>query len=111
MTPFNVFRRPLTVRRQVAFVGLAYDVAGEALEPDEVTLSIRGSVQPATGEQLQSLPENRRDVESYMIYTDTALETQDIIEINAVDFEVQGRDSWQNNIINHNAYLVQKVMA
>jgi len=35
--------------------------------------------------------------------------TADIVTINGVGFVVQRKSPWQNNIVNHNAYLVQKV--
>jgi len=96
MTPFNVFRRPLTVQRKTAGT---YEEDG------------------ATGKALQALPEAQRDLETYTLYTDTALNvanqdagtTADIVTINGVGFVVQRKSPWQNNIVNHNAYLVQKV--
>jgi hypothetical protein len=114
MTPFNVFRRPLTVQRKTAGT---YEEDGLFVEGVESTLTIQASVQPATGKALQALPEAQRDLETYTLYTDTALNvasqdagtTADIVSINGVGFVVQRKSPWQNNIVNHNAYLVQKV--
>jgi hypothetical protein len=114
MTPFNAFRRPLTVQRKTAGT---YEEDGLFVEGVSSTLSIQASVQPANGEALQALPEAQRDLETYTLYTETALHvssqdlgtTADIVTINGVGFVVQRKAPWQNNIINHNAYLVQKV--
>ena len=114
MTPFNAFRRPLTVQRKTAGT---YEEDGLFVEGVASTLPIQASVQPANGEALQALPEAQRDLETYTLYTETALNvssqdlgtTADIVTINGVRFVVQKKAPWQNNIINHNAYLVQKV--
>lgn len=126
MTPFNVFRRPLTIRRPLFANGseliasnepitpqngTLYDDAGLALDTLEVTLDIRASVQPANGKVMQALPENRRDIETYSLFSNTTLFTGDIVQINSMDYEIQAVESWQNNVINHNQYVAQKVMA
>jgi len=70
MTPFNVFRRPLTVQRKTAG---SYDEDGLFSEGLITTITIQASVQPANGAILQALPEGQRNLESYTLYTDTPL--------------------------------------
>lgn len=114
MTPFNAFRRPLTVQRKTAG---AYDDDGLFVEGAVSTLTIHASVQPLTGEALQALPEAQRTIEGYSLYTDSTLHvasqdlgtTADVVTINGVAFTVQRQQAWGNGIINHNAYVVQKV--
>jgi hypothetical protein len=124
MTPFNAFRRNLTVKRRGV---VTYDATtGLAVAGTSTTSTIKASVQPVGGnsittvggQMLQALAENRRALESYLIYTDSMLDMADettgkqgdLIDIGGRDFEVQGVRIWQNGIINHNVYIVQRVM-
>jgi hypothetical protein len=126
MNAFNVFRRPLTVRRPIldddepilagdgdiqVQNGTYYDDAGLALPVIGAELTILASVQPASGKVMQSLPENRRDIETYSLFSDYALETGDIVEIKGNEYEVRTIEAWDNNVINHNQYVAQRVMA
>ena len=114
MTPFNAFRRPLTVQRKMAGY---YDDNGLFVQGVTNTLKILASVQPLTGEDLQSLPEAQRTLDGYTLYTDTTLNvasqdtgiTADVVLINGVSFDVQRHQTWGNGIINHNVYVVQRV--
>jgi hypothetical protein len=114
MTPFNAFRRPLTVQRKTAGT---YEENGLFVEGVTSTLTIQASVQPLTGEALQALPEAQRTLEGYTLYTDATLNvasqdtgtTADAVAINGVYFTVQRQQAWGNGVINHNAYVVQKV--
>lgn len=126
MTPFNVFRRQLAVRRPLEVTqglvvwpedgstiqnGTLYDNEGLAVPQVEAQLTIMASVQPASGKVMQALPENRRDIETYSLFTNAPLATGDIVEINSADYEIHAVESWQNNVINHNQYVAQRVMA
>jgi hypothetical protein len=114
MTAFNVFRRPLTVKRQTAGF---YDDNGLYVEGSTTQLVIKGSIQPANGEALQALPEAQRTVETYSLFTDASLNlasqqngiTGDVVNINNIAFMVQTKQPWQNNVVSHNVYLLQKV--
>lgn len=114
MTAFNVFRRPLTVERKTAGY---YDENGLYVEGATKKLVIKGSIQPANGEALQALPEAQRTVETYSLFTDASLNladqakgiTGDVVNIKNIAFMVQTKQPWQNNVVNHNVYLLQKV--
>lgn len=114
MTPFNAFRRPLTVTRKQAG---SYDDNGLYVEGSTSSLTIQASVQPLTGEVLQALPEAQRTLEGYTLYTDSTLNvasqdagtTADLVTIGGVAFDVQRQQAWGNGIINHNVYVIQKV--
>lgn len=123
MTPFNTFRRDLTIKRRGT---VEYDETGLAVFSNESILTIKGSVQPASGNEITQTAgamvthgdENRRNLEAYVVYTnsqlvisDQATATQgDLITIHGRDFEITALRSWQNGIINHNAYIAQGVM-
>jgi hypothetical protein len=123
MSPFNAFRRNVKVKKRGT---VSYDATGLAVTANVTTTTIKASVQPVGGntlttvggQMLQALPENRRVLESYLIYTDALLDTADdrtakrgdLIEINGRDFELQGMRLWQNGLINHNVYIAQLVM-
>lgn len=47
-------------------------------DPSPTTLSIEAAIQPASGRQLQRLPEGKRNSESIGIWTTTALRTADV---------------------------------
>ena len=79
--------------------------------------SIRGTFQPATGDDLQSLPEGRRLDQTFRIFTKSQLTgpTQDnqgagdLITVFGNDYEVVQVQPWQNTIISHYSALVQGV--
>jgi len=116
VTPFDVFRRDITVYRRAAG---SYAAGGLYQQGTETSFVITASVQPATGEALQALPEGQRNLETYAIYTDSELKVAgeapasqgDQLLINGRRFEVQSQRDWQNNVVNHRVYLAQKVSA
>jgi len=81
------------------------------------TFPILASVQPAGPRDLQSLPEERRNRQSYLIFTDTQLLTVDVpgvtnpdtLVIDGETYEVSGPSAWQNSIIDHYEVIVQKI--
>jgi len=111
---FGVFRKPLTVKRTTAgaYVG-GFWVEGGLVTPAPV---IRASVQPASQDDMQLLPEGRRISGAYRLYTDDDLmvangtQNADVIEIAGADYEVMADASWQNSIINHRSYLLARVV-
>lgn len=106
-------RKTLTVKR---FSSGDY-VLGHWVEGTESQFTIKASVQPVKGPELQSMPEGRRDSQIYKLYTDTKLngidkqgkKSPDIVVIDGEDFEVVSPEPWQNQIINHYKIFVIKV--
>jgi prephenate dehydratase len=74
-----------------------------------IPFTITGSVQPTSGDKLQTLLEGKRVSSIYEIITDTKLEvtdpltgkTGDIVTIFGQDHEVIQCMPWQNNILPH----------
>lgn len=69
-------------------------------------IPIRCTVQPATPEDLQSLPEGRRQSRAFRIFTRAflravATKNPDQVQINGERYELLSVQIWQNNIINH----------
>ena len=111
--PFGIFRRPLVVHREAE--GSWQDGVwgpGESIE-----INIRASVQPSRQEDMEMLPEGRRSTEALRLYTDAELRTidpdgqtqPDRVDIGGIMHEVTARAPWQNNIINHNRYVVTRL--
>ena len=89
---------PYTVtRRQRA----AY-ARGIAQPTNDFTITIKASVQPATGKDLLRLPEGRRSNETRVLYTTTQLDCGDVdgpyeaatVPIDGAFWEVQHCESW-----------------
>lgn len=104
----------LTVKRKAEGY---YDTDGfYKLSGSDSQFTITASVQPITGAEMKLLPENRREEEMLKIYTDSSLRTteqlnefnSDIVVINNIDYEVVKSFTWQNNVINHNKYILAR---
>ena len=75
---------------------------GRAVAGATSTLTISASVQPANGRDLQRLPEERRSVETRVIYTRTELRVgaqdaafeSDLVAIDGKNWEVQNVQDW-----------------
>lgn len=110
---FNIFRKEVAV---ISKTEGAY-VNGFWIEGSEVTTTIKASVQPISGKDVELLPEGKRLNESFKLFTDSELKVSiegtnqngDIISIYESLYEVVGREIWQNNIINHRAYLISRI--
>jgi len=107
------FRKPITVKRPTAgsYVNGLWVATSTPTE-----IIIQASVQPATTEDLQSLPEGRRQLGAYKLYTDTQLQSvlenannPDIVVINGEDYEVAQVEPWQNGIVNHYKILAVRI--
>lgn len=91
-------------------------VDGRWVAGDATPFAIQASVQPATGNDLKSLSENRRSGSIYALYTDSAMQTldedlklqPDVVTLHDGDYEVVHAERWQNNIINHWKVLVRR---
>lgn len=111
-SPFSAFRRPLVANRKP----MGTYVNGVWTEEAGLDFTILASVQPATPEDLQSLPENRRTFTAYRIYTDvimlSALEgvrNPDTVTINGEQYEISQVAMWQNGVINHYRCLAVRI--
>lgn len=113
MSAFDVFRKPLTVYRPSngAYVNGVWVESG-----DDVVLTINASVQPATTEDLQSLPESRRNLGAYRLYSSEPFQTitegsknPDIVQIYGDDYEIAESSPWQNGVQNHHKSLAVRV--
>lgn len=119
MTPFEFFRTPIQIRRQTAGVY----VNGKRVEGPYTIINATASIQPLKGQEVELLPEGRRDSESYKMYTSTqiygiepqpTLQNPDQITVlkgpfTGLVFEVIQINTWQNNpnfnIVNHYKYI------
>lgn len=113
MSPFNVFRRTVSGTRKTA----GGWIEGEWVEPSEDPITIRASVQPASQEDVQLLPEGRRLTGAYKLFTNDTLQVAiegdnsqfpDVIHLPHGDYEVLAQAPWQNGIISHNEYIVSR---
>lgn len=107
-----IFRRPVTIERQApgGFVnGLWQPGAIEAV-------TILASVQPASGRDMERLPEGRRQAGAVRIFTDATLQLEagaqkaDRIVLPQGTYEVAIADEWQNGIMPHNTYLCVRIV-
>lgn len=118
MTPFEIFRSPLTLFRQNA----GSYVNGIWIQIGETALAITASIQPTTGEEILSLPEARRNRKTYALFTSTKinlllpLRNPDQIVIFGERYEIIRVEPWQNNpavfsIINHYKFYASAIEA
>lgn len=109
------FRQAMTYTRLAA--GTRVD--GHWVEGAGVAATFYASKQPASGEDLQALPEGRRAGSVYALFTDTALRTADPenqvnadrVPIDGRDYEVLHVEPWQNGVLSHYKILVGRVNA
>lgn len=78
--------------------------------------NVRCSVQPMSPAALLALPEGRRELRSYTIFTSKKLndvndQNPTRVTIESEDYEVFSCNGWQNQIINHYEIIVQKIQA
>jgi|GEM_PF-1730130 len=117
-TPFEFFRTPITLRRP----NPGTLVNGRWVEGAYVDSEITASIQPLTGEDMQELPEARRESEGYNMYTSTQVRTvqeagsnqnADRVLFFGKEFEVHQVRPWQNNtnftIVNHYRYFILRI--
>lgn len=104
MSAFSVFRKSLSLTRK----GAGSYVDGVWVDGANQALTIKASVQPATPEDLLSLPENRRTAAAYRLYSDFAFRgaledahNPDRVVIGGENYEVTAVSIWQNGVIPH----------
>lgn len=99
--------------RKYALTGTRYSAGSNAkgiITPGSTSpISFTSSVQPLNGKEMETLPEGRRQAETYRLYTDFALNTvdeknkvkADRVVIFTKTFEIIKVDVWQNQVIPH----------
>lgn len=123
MTPFEFFRTPIEILRQLE----GSYVNGKFVEGGFITIAATASVQPLKGQEVQLIPEGRRDSESYKMFTSTQifgiepqrpLANPDQVTVlkgpfTGRIFEVIDINTWQNNpnfnIVNHYEYIALRL--
>jgi hypothetical protein len=107
-----IFRKSVTVKRRAA----GSFVAGVWTPGAPSTTTIQASVQPASAEDMQRLPEGQRQTGAVRLYTNdtllTAKGTQeaDIVVTEQGEYEVSVADVWSNGLIPHKSYLCARVV-
>lgn len=103
------FRKALSRK---ARTGGAY-VNGVWAGESETTTTIQGSVQPTTGRQRDNIPEGYDSPSALLVITDTKLVTADAegqrgdrIQFDGEWYAVVNREPWQNDVLNHYAYVI-----
>lgn len=106
------FRKPVRAFRYAAGTTTGGYIAGGT----ETEFSILASVQPLKPNEIQCLPEGRRNSKAFRLYSNTALQMlegtnakPDQVLLFGERYEVIGHGPWQNDVINHNKYIVVKV--
>lgn len=109
--PFKRFHKDYTVKR-VTSAGFQN---GYAIRDVESTFTVSGSMQPLSANELNSLEEGRRKQGVAKFYSGTKLQDSDkcqftdVIEFDGSDYEVVRLLNWQNDVISHYKYLIQRV--
>ncbi len=83
-------------------------------DTNPATIEIYASCQPASGQDMQSLPEGRRNKEAYVLYTATELFTADVktkrsadqVKIGQYWYEVVKVGPFQSGVIPHYRAIV-----
>jgi hypothetical protein len=108
---FSIFRQPIQGLRRPAG---AYVNGLWVANPDPEPITIRASIQPASGSQLARLPEGKRTNPTYALRSEEAIQEAiadshdaDVFDFYGRRWEVIDLRTWQNGIINHYEALVQ----
>ena len=119
MSVFNVFRRDIPAFRYTAST---ISASGDTIDGAESSFTIKASCQNTRPEDVEYLPENRRnDGATYRIYTDDVVNTiennsnPDQVELFGQRFELSQSEKWLNftggnSVVNHNKYLTVRVV-
>lgn len=108
----NPLRKPVTVHRTEP----GQFVDGIWVEGAPSSFTIRASVHPAEGKDLEVLPEGKRSRGAYRLVTDAELfeleegsRNADQVELFGERYEVTRKQAWQNGVLPNFQYLVTKV--
>lgn len=90
-------------------------VNGVWVDGKPITLWIHASVQSLTAKQMQSLPEGRRQMQSFTLFASIPLRTAeqngnqaDIVIIDGDQYEVVAVEHWNNGILPHYKIVVTR---
>lgn len=92
-------------------------VNGEWVDGETEAISLEGSKQPLRPDEIQILPEGRREFQAYKIYTDFQLQISDkttginadILAINGEAFEVISVEPFQSDVVSHYKAIAVKL--
>ena len=113
-SPFEIFRSPVTLRR---FQSGGYS-NGRWTDGIYTDMPITSSIQPMKGEEMQELPEGRRESEGYRLFTSALIHTvtdvnPDLVLFLGKTFEVVQVLPWQNSqalgLVHHYQYIVLRL--
>lgn len=107
---FGVFRRSLTGYR----VTPGQYVDGIWQDGTESEITVTASVQPTSNDDVEALPEGRRQARNYTLITDDDLRgltdaNPDQVEIEGERYEVSAIQLWANGIIPHKRAVVTRM--
>lgn len=113
MSLFNTFSLEVTRYDSVSIVKGRHVPGSDATS----TINISASVQPLSGSEISTLPENRRETSSYKIYTETELKTAsgsenlkpDRLTLYGKLFEIIQVKGWQNGLIPHYECIASEI--
>lgn len=116
-TPFEIFRIPLVAYRKLP----GSYVNGRWVEGGETSFTITASVQPSNGDEMQMVPEGRRNRKVYTLYTSYLINTvtdtnPDQLVIYGDRYEVIRVENWHNNPsvffpVNHYKFIAMALEA
>ena len=109
MSIYTCFRKTVLIKRKT---GGGY-VDGQYVEGNDVDIFIKASIQPASQEEMQELPEGRRSDEVFKMYTKTKMftvteENPDHLFINGNEYEVVSVGKYQSDVISHYKVMIAK---
>lgn len=106
------FRRQIIIRRVLP----GRWVNGEWFDGAEKSIPIQASIQPASSEDMRSLPEGKRKSGTYKLYTSFALRvavegqhSADLLTINGEEYEISSIAPWDNGVIPHCKALATRI--
>ncbi len=104
----NLFKRDVTVIRSTGNWINGYWVEGE-----NETFIIKANVQPVPAIVMETLPEGYRNKSSFILYTNTELNTSednesipDVVILYGKRYLVTKKEIWQNTILSHYEIIV-----
>lgn len=105
MRSSNYFRKPYTLIRKTG----GRVVNNEIVDQVETVIIIKGSLQPATGDDTQSTPQGRYTSAQFKFFTNFKARSSseyvdqnaDVIIIDDIRYEVISVFPWQNGVLEH----------
>lgn len=104
---FAGFNSALTIVRP----GAGAYVSGVWVPGATGNIGIQGSIQPASGKDLQLLPEGRRVEAAYAVYTVSQVLLGDRTTIQGEAYEALAVQPWQNGVLPHYKAVFTKMQA